>query len=85
MIGRHASLVFVAVVAIVLPAGAWAQEPGDAAHQQAQAMAKAVTDAVYLLRHLFLGGPPPPAPFPTCGLIQETTPDCARNACTVGL
>ena len=49
MIGRHASLVFVAVVAIVLPAGAWAQEPGDAAHQQAQAMAKAVTDAVYAM------------------------------------
>ncbi len=25
------------------------------------------TDAVVLLRHLFLGDPPPPAPFPTCG------------------
>ena len=32
-----------------------------------------VTDAVFLLDHLFLGGPSPEPPFPTCGL--EPTPD----------
>jgi hypothetical protein len=26
-----------------------------------------VTDAIYLLSFNFLGGPPPPAPFPECG------------------
>lgn len=37
----------VVAMALALPVVAWAQEPGDAAHQKAQAMAKAVTDAVY--------------------------------------
>ena len=27
-----------------------------------------VTDPIYELRHQFLGGPPPPAPFPVCGV-----------------
>ncbi len=26
-----------------------------------------ITDAVYLLRFLFLAAPPPPAPYPECG------------------
>jgi len=36
-------------VVLALPAAALAQEPGDAAHQRAQAMATAVTDAVYAM------------------------------------
>ena len=36
----------VAVLAMAAPGIAVAQEPGDAAHQKAQAMGKAVTDAV---------------------------------------
>lgn len=36
-------------VMFALPSAALAQEPGDAAHQKAQAMAKAVTDAVYAM------------------------------------
>jgi hypothetical protein len=36
-------------VMFALPAAARAQEPGDASHQKAQAMAKAVTDAVYAM------------------------------------
>lgn len=26
-----------------------------------------ITDPIYLLTHLFLGGPPPAEPFPDCG------------------
>ena len=37
----------VVAMAMALPVVAWAQEAGDGAHQKAQAMAKAVTDAVY--------------------------------------
>ena len=37
----------VVTLAMALPNPVWAQEPDDAAHQKAQAMAKAVTDAVY--------------------------------------
>jgi hypothetical protein len=32
-----------------------------------------ITDAVYLLNDLFLGGPPPEPPFPTCS--PEPTSD----------
>ncbi len=39
----------VVAMALALPVAAWAQEPGDAAHQKAQAMSKAVTDAVYAM------------------------------------
>jgi hypothetical protein len=35
-----------------------------------------VTDAVYALLHLFHGGPPPPAPFPACGLPGDPLELC---------
>ncbi|MEM7262070.1 MAG: hypothetical protein AAF488_08770 [Planctomycetota bacterium] len=41
-----------------------------------------LADAIHLLSHLFAGGPPPAAPFPTCG--PDPTPDllhCADSAC----
>jgi hypothetical protein len=37
-----------------------------------------ITDAVYLLGHLFLGGPEPPAPHPGCGL-DPAPPGSAGN------
>jgi hypothetical protein len=42
-----------------------------------------VVDAVYLLRHAFLGGPPPPAPFPSCGpgTAGDERLGCARAGC----
>ena len=30
-----------------------------------------ISDAVYLLGHLFTGGSPPPAPYPSCGNDPE--------------
>ena len=39
-----------------------------------------VTDAVALLAYHFLGGPPPPPPFPGCGLLE---PSDARSGCAV--
>jgi hypothetical protein len=37
-----------------------------------------IADAIYLLRFLFQLGPPPPAPFPDCGPIQDPAGlDCA--------
>jgi hypothetical protein len=42
-----------------------------------------IADAQYALNHLFLGGPPPPAPVP-CGLgIREgdLALGCARPGC----
>ena len=42
-----------------------------------------IGDPVYLLDHLFSGGPPPPEPFPFCG--DDPTPggdlECIRQAC----
>ena len=35
-----------------------------------------ITDAIYLLRFLFLGGPAPPAPYPEPG--PDPTPDSLR-------
>jgi hypothetical protein len=32
-----------------------------------------LSDAVYLLGHLFLGGPAPQAPYPECGLGGPAT------------
>lgn len=34
-----------------------------------------ITDAIYSLSNLFLGGPPPPAPFPGCDTVAESI-DC---------
>jgi YVTN family beta-propeller protein len=42
-----------------------------------------VSDAIYLLNHLFLGGPPPAAPFPGCGPgLLDTDPGlgCAARS-----
>ena len=42
-----------------------------------------VSDGIYLLGFQFLGGPPPPPPFPDCGL-DTATPDglsCAFSEC----
>jgi hypothetical protein len=39
-----------------------------------------VTDAVYLMSFSFLGGPPPPAPFPECGVPDEVQLGCAAYA-----
>jgi len=39
-----------------------------------------VSDAVYVLDFLFLGGPPPPLPFPGCGVdptVDELTCEMA--------
>ncbi|MCZ6795216.1 MAG: hypothetical protein O7J95_16550, partial [Planctomycetota bacterium] len=33
-----------------------------------------ITDPIYLLTHLFLGGPPPVAPFPDCGAGPTADP-----------
>ena len=41
-----------------------------------------ISDPIYLLDHLFLGGPPPEAPYPDCG--EDPTPDaldCSSPAC----
>ena len=41
-----------------------------------------VTDAVFLLRHRFLGGAPPPAPFPDCGFgasVRAAELGCRRS------
>jgi len=43
-----------------------------------------ISDAVFLLEYLFLGGPPPAAPFPDCGPAAQgagalpctASPDC---------
>jgi len=42
-----------------------------------------IGDPVYALTHLFAGGPPPPAPFPSCGLDPSPTSlGCAQfDAC----
>jgi hypothetical protein len=32
-----------------------------------------VTDAIFLLSHLFLGGPALPAPYPECGTSARET------------
>ena len=40
-----------------------------------------VTDAVYLLLFGFLGGPPPMAPFPDCGSIEEPALGCGDYEC----
>lgn len=37
-----------------------------------------IADAVYVLLHLFLGGPPPFAPYPQCGV--DVTADGLRCA-----
>ena len=34
-----------------------------------------ISDAVYLIQYQFLGGPPPPAPYPECGLDPEGDDD----------
>jgi hypothetical protein len=44
-----------------------------------------ISDAVWVLSALFSGGPPPPAPFPACGM--DLTPDelgCAAAPCLEG-
>lgn len=44
---------------------------------------QAVTDAIYLLRYVFLGGPPPAPPFPQCGvgaLETDEAVDCDQAA-----
>ncbi|MGE3165636.1 MAG: hypothetical protein AB7O52_12070 [Planctomycetota bacterium] len=38
-----------------------------------------LADSVYLLGYLFSGGPPPPAPFPTCG--PDETPEATPEYC----
>ena len=44
-----------------------------------------LTDAIAGLRFLFLGGTPPAAPFPTCGVDPTTdTLDCAEEPATCG-
>jgi hypothetical protein len=42
-----------------------------------------LSDAVYMLAHLFTGGPPPGAPYPDCGLDPEpgTSLGCERLGC----
>ena len=37
-----------------------------------------LADVSYALAHLFLGGPPPPAPFGSCGLADGV--DCASHS-----
>ena len=42
-----------------------------------------IADAIYLLGHLFAGGPPPSAPYPLCG-TGSSSPSalpCATTAC----
>ena len=40
-----------------------------------------VTDAIYVLQYLFLNGPPPPAPFPACGVdpTADNLAPCVRQ------
>ncbi len=39
-------------------------------------------DAIYLINYNFLSGPPPPTPFPTCGLAGVPSPlCCASSSC----
>ncbi|MGE3166676.1 MAG: hypothetical protein AB7O52_17375 [Planctomycetota bacterium] len=38
------------------------------------------SDAVYTFTYQFAGGPPPPMPFPDCG-VGEVTDDCASSSC----
>jgi hypothetical protein len=42
-----------------------------------------VTDAIYYLSWAFLGGPPPPPPFPACGLsdIEDVVVGCETPTC----
>ena len=43
-----------------------------------------ITDPIYLLTHLFLGGPPPVDPFPACGtsdLAADAALGCVETAC----
>jgi len=35
-----------------------------------------VSDVVYALRSLFLGGAPPPEPYPDCGLAEDPAERC---------
>jgi hypothetical protein len=55
-------------------AGALADAPGDGKAADANDDGGAgISDAVYSLGYLFLGGPTPPAPYPGCG--TESTED----------
>ena len=68
----------------LLPAGPW-QHPRGWMHGLANGEIRVkagdmddngllnITDPVYLLGSLFLGGPAPPEPYPSCG--KDTTPD----------
>ena len=44
-----------------------------------------LTDVVYTLNHLFLGGPPPREPYPGCGVNPEPDGlDCRLSAACDG-
>jgi hypothetical protein len=40
-----------------------------------------VTDAIYLIWHSFLAGPPPPPPYPDCGAGATGGFACEGNGC----
>ncbi len=54
----------------------------EAARIEAAGGFLSITDAVYLLNYLFLGGPPPRAPFPECApALGGDDAWCVREAC----
>jgi hypothetical protein len=43
-----------------------------------------LTDGIYLLEHLFLAGPAPPGPYPSCGAETTTTGESCVSTCGCG-
>lgn len=42
-----------------------------------------LSDVVYALAHLFMGGPLPPQPYPDCGQVEDMMPEDCPGASTV--
>ena len=56
--------------------------PGDVPSPRMDVTLGDITDALFLLLHLFLGDVTPPAPFPDCGTSNDGTSTCdAYDAC----